>query len=110
MASRCRAFHSAAYPSAPTSGTRSVQHSGTLPSSPWLTASTASFAITRYVVYLPPATTTRPGAGCATVCSRDSFEVDSDSPDSSGRSPAYTPSTSSRVSGVTSTRFTWSSR
>ena len=28
-------------------------------------ASIASLAITRYVVYLPPATTTRPGTGCA---------------------------------------------
>ena len=66
-------------------------------SRPCTAASTASFAITRYVVYLPPATTTSPGTGCATVCSRESFEVDSDSPASSGRSPAYTPSTSSWV-------------
>ena len=87
-----------------------MTQSGTLSSRLWLTASTASLAITRYVVYLPPATTTRPGTGWATMCSRDSLEVDSDSPDSSGRSPAYTPSTSSRVSGVTSTRLTRSSR
>jgi hypothetical protein len=59
---------------------------------------------------LAASTTTRPGAGEATVCSRESLEVLSDSPDSSGRSPAYTPSTSSRVSGVSSTSFTWASR
>ena len=83
-----RRFHAAANPAAPTSGTRSVTHSGTFSSSPCATASTASLAITRYVVYFPPATTTSPGAACATTCSRDSCEVDSDSPDSSGRSPA----------------------
>ena len=33
----------------------------------------------------------------------------SDSPASSGRSPAYTPATSSRVSGTASTRLTWAS-
>ncbi len=103
-----RRFHAAANPSAPTSGTRSVTHSGTFSSSACATASTASLAITRYVVYFPPATTTSPGARAPTTCSRDSFEVDSDSPDSSGRSPAYTPSTSSRVSGVVSTALTWS--
>ena len=106
----CRRFHAAAKPAAPTSGVRSVTHSGTFSSSACATASTASFAITRYVVYLPPATTTSPGVGCPTTCSRDSFEVDSDSPVSSGRSPAYTPSTSSRLSGVVSTSLTWSSR
>ena len=61
---------------------------GTERPSPCTAASTASLAITRYVVYLPPATTTSPGAGLATACSRDSFDVRSDSPDSSGRSPA----------------------
>ncbi len=66
--------------------------------------------MTRYVVYLPPATTTSPGTGCATVCSRDSLLVASDSPASSGRSPAYTPWTSSLVSGTESTEFTCSSR
>ena len=57
-------------------------------SNPCTAASTASFAITRYVVYFPPAITTSPGTVCATACSRESFDVDSDSPDSSGRSPA----------------------
>ena len=51
-------------------------------------ASIASFAMTRYVVYLPPAITTSPGTVCATACSRESLDVDSDSPDSSGRRPA----------------------
>lgn len=51
-------------------------------------ASTASAAITRYVVYLPPAIATSPGATRATACSRDSFEVSSLSPASNGRSPA----------------------
>src|SRR5205085_11145412 len=66
----------------------SVTHSATRMSSPCTASSTASLAITRYVVYLPPATTTSPGTGCATVCSRDSLLVASDSPASSGRSPA----------------------
>ena len=51
-------------------------------------ASIASAPITRYVVYLPPAMATRPGAGTATACSRDSLDVSSLSPASSGRSPA----------------------
>jgi hypothetical protein len=68
--------------------------------------STASAAITRYVVYLPPAIATRPGATLATACSRDSFDVSSLSPASSGRNPAYTPSMSSCVSGVASTELT----
>ena len=34
-------------------------------------ASIASFAITRYVVSLPPAIITRPGTGVTTVCSRE---------------------------------------
>ena len=52
----------------------------------------------RYVVYLPPAIMINPRTGEATACSRDSLLVESDSPASSGRSPAYTPTTSSRVS------------
>ena len=51
-------------------------------------ASTASRAITRYVVSLPPAIITSPGTGVTTVCSREIREVGSDSPESSGRSPA----------------------
>ncbi|SLH91482.1 Uncharacterised protein [Mycobacteroides abscessus subsp. abscessus] len=62
------------------------------------------------MVYLPPAMATRPGAILATACSRDSLEVESLSPASSGRNPAYTPVMSSWVSGVTSTWFTRSSR
>ncbi|SHX93321.1 Uncharacterised protein [Mycobacteroides abscessus subsp. abscessus] len=73
-----------------------------------LAMSTASDAITRYVVYLPPAMATRPGAATATACSRDSLDVSSFSPASSGRSPAYTPSISLCVNGVASTVFTWS--
>ena len=87
-----------------------MHESGTRASMLRAASSTASAAITRYVVYLPPATTTSPGTGCPTTCSRDSLDVDSDSPVSSGRSPAYTPSTSSRVSGEVSTEFTCSSR
>jgi hypothetical protein len=49
---------------------------------------------------------TRPGAGTATACSRESFDVDSLSPANNGRSPAYTPSMSSCVNGVASTEFT----
>ena len=67
---------------------RSVTDGGTLASRALTASSTASRAITRYVVYFPPATTTSPGTVCATACSRESFDVDSDSPDSSGRSPA----------------------
>ncbi len=61
---------------------------GTLRVIPCTTASTASLAITRYVVYLPPATIVRPATGETTACSRESWLVSSDSPDSSGRSPA----------------------
>ena len=57
--------------------------------------STASLAITRYVVSLPPAISTRPGTGFATVCSRESLVVSPPLPSpcfltafSSGRSPA----------------------
>ena len=48
-----------------------------------------------------------PRTGEATACSRDSLEVESDSPASSGRSPAYTPITSSRVSGSASSVLAW---
>ena len=51
-------------------------------------ASTASRAMIRYVVSLPPAIITIPGTGVTTVCSREIREVGSDSPESSGRSPA----------------------
>ena len=51
-------------------------------------ASTASRAITRYVVSLPPAIITSPGTGVTTVCSREMRDVGSDSPESSGRRPA----------------------
>jgi hypothetical protein len=61
-------------------------------------------------VYLPPATSNSPSIGSTTACSRDSFEVESASPVSNGRSPAYTPSMSSLVSGRSSTVLTWSSR
>ena len=50
--------------------------------------STTSAAITRYVVYLPPATSSSPSIGSNTACSRESLEVESASPESSGRSPA----------------------
>ena len=68
--------------------------------------STASLAMTRYVVSLPPAMTVRPGVGDATVCSRDTFADDVPSlvPGcSSGRRPAHVPMTSSRVRGRLST-------
>ncbi|CFS16541.1 Uncharacterised protein [Mycobacterium tuberculosis] len=58
------------------------------------------------MVYLPPAMATRPAAGTATACSRDSLEVSSLSPASSGRSPAYTPSMSACVNGVANTALT----
>ena len=74
-------------------------------------ASTASRAITRYVVSLPPAMITRPGTdgGATTVCSREIRDVGSVVPRSSGRSPAYTPSMSSWSSGVRRILFTCSS-
>ena len=43
------------------------------------------------------------------MCSREIRLVVSDSPESNGRSPAYTPSTSSWPSGSRRTRFTWES-
>ena len=73
-------------------------------------ASTASRAITRYVVSLPPAIITRPGTGATTVCSREIRLVGSDSPRASGRSPAQTPSMSSWSSGSRRIMFTWPSR
>ena len=55
---------------------------------------TASSAMTRYVVYFPPAIDTKPGAGLSTTCSRESFVVgDSGSVETKGRSPAKTPMT-----------------
>ena len=83
-----RLFHAARYPSAPSSAMSSVIDFDTLPSSAAAASSIASFAMIRYVVHLPPATTTRPGTLWATMCSRLSFEVWSDSPASNGRSPA----------------------
>jgi hypothetical protein len=70
------------------SGTLSVIDGCGLPGRSTAAASTASAAITRYVVYLPPAIATSPGAILATACSRDSFELSSLSPASSGRRPA----------------------
>ncbi len=108
-----RWFCRASKPAAPDSGTRSVMQvrTGACVASSWsTTASMASLAITRQVVSLPPATSTRPGAGALTVCSREIREVGSVSPDSSGRSPAYTPSTSSWSSGSRSTSLTCASR
>ena len=52
----------------------------------------------RYVVYLPPATLRKPGAGRSTVCSRESFVVAEFLLfEIKGRSPAYTPIMSSRL-------------
>ena len=59
----------------------SVTLGGTGPPMSSSAASIASAAITRYVVYLPPAIEIRPGCGRATACSRDSCDVDSLSPD-----------------------------
>ena len=64
---RARPFQAARNPSAPSSGTSCVQQGATRKSRARATSSTASLAITRYVVYLPPATTTSPGVGCATT-------------------------------------------
>ena len=108
----------ASKPQAPISGTRSVIEDGVGPESleacsrAW---STASRAMTRYVVSLPPATSTRPGTGLATVCSRESLVVSPISPSlriglSSGRSPAQTPITSRWSSGSLSSRLTWPRR
>ena len=66
----------------------SVTLSLILPSSAATASSMASFAMIRYVVHLPPATTTRPGTEWATMCSRLSLLVSSLSPASSGRRPA----------------------
>ncbi len=82
----------------------------TMVRSEWAAASIASFAMTRYVVSLPPAIMTRPGTGVTTVCSREILDVGSDSPASSGLSPAYTPSTSSWSSGSRRIVLTWASR
>jgi glycerol-3-phosphate dehydrogenase len=71
----------------PTSGRRSVRDAGA-PGSASTAASTASFAMTRYVMYFPPATSTSPGTGMTTACSRESRLVSSDSPARSGRRPA----------------------
>ena len=64
----------ASWPHAPISGTRSVIEEG-VASKSRIAWSTASRAMTRYVVSLPPATSTRPGTGLATVCSRESLVV-----------------------------------
>ena len=74
--------------------------------------STASRAMIRYVVNLPPAMTVNPGTGEATACSRDTFSdaVPSLVPGcSSGRSPAHVPMMSSCVSAFSSTAFASSS-
>ena len=92
-------------PSAPTSG-RSWVIDGSVVARDPIAKSTASLAITRYVVSLPPAMTVKPGAGEATVCSRDTFADVVPALTcgcSSGRSPAHVPMMSSRVSGRDST-------
>ena len=63
---------------------------GAVPPSRRAARSTTSAAITRYVVYLPPATSISPSIGSTTACSRDELleRATSASPDSSGRSPA----------------------
>ena len=69
--------------------------------------STASSAMTRYVVSLPPAIALRPGATSMTACSRDTFVLSS-APStgwSSGRRPANVPMTSALVSVVSRTSF-----
>jgi hypothetical protein len=61
------------------------------------------------VVNFPPAMLARPGTGTSTTCSRDSLVVGLEpllsAGSTSGRSPAYTPITSARVSGWASTRL-----
>ena len=56
-----------------------------------------SRAITRYVVYLPPPIRTTPLASTVTRCSRDALTVDPSDGATSGRRPAYVPTTSARV-------------
>ena len=95
----------AASPTAPSSGISSVMQASSSARPP-RAKSTASLAMTRYVVSLPPPITVRPGMGLATVCSRLTFAelVPSLVPGcSSGRSPAYHPMTSSRVRSVVRT-------
>ncbi len=68
--------------------------------------STASRAMMRYVVYLPPAMLTSPGAPRRTVCSREMAAVSLDPSLTSGRRPTYTPVMSASVSGTRRTAFT----
>ena len=75
------------------------------------TASIRSAAITRYVVYLPPAIVVSPGAGDSTTCLRLMRVVSERAASAtSGRSPAVTPWTSSRRSGSASSAFVFASR
>ena len=53
----------------------------------------------RYVVYLPPAMLTSPGALRRTTCSREMAAVSAEPSATSGRSPTYTAVMSSVVSG-----------
>ena len=53
--------------------------------------------MTLYVVYLPPPILTTPFDSTVTRCSRDALTVDPSDGAMSGRSPAYVPTTSSRV-------------
>ena len=53
----------------------------------------------RYVVYLPPAMLTNPGALRRTTCSREMAAVSVGALGHSGRSPTYTAVMSSVVSG-----------
>ena len=68
-----------------------------------------SRAITRYVVYLPPPIRTTPFDSTVTRCSRDALTVDPSDGAMSGRSPAYVPTTSSRVRSTSIVAFTVSS-
>ena len=69
-----------------------------------------SRAITRYVVYLPPPMRTTPFDSTVTRCSREALTVDPSDGAMSGRSPAYVPTTSSRVRSTAIVAFTVSSR
>src|SRR5450756_2935213 len=58
-------------PTAPRSGISAVRLASTAKGNSRAAASTASRAISRYVVYFPPATLISPGALRRTACSRD---------------------------------------
>jgi hypothetical protein len=99
---------------APTSGMRPVSDRPAPRPSRVTTASTVSSAIARYVVSFPP-TTDRTGPSHVSRCLRERSAVappgpvPADAGSTSGRRPAYAPTTSCRVSGVSSTWFTVSS-